>query len=239
MLSSPLIHPASTNFEKTLHAALKAWYALPGDQLEKRLSGYVIDIHRDGLLIEIQTRNFGALKQKLAKLLKEYPVRLVYPIAQRKWIVRQTADGKPISRRVSPKHGSGIDVFNETTHLSGLLPHPNLTIEILFTNQEEIWRDDGQGSWRRKGWSIYDRHLNEVTGRLTLQSLADYWALLPVDLPQSFTNRQLAAALHRRLSLAQKVTYTLRRMDGLEEAGKKGNARLFQKSRGVDFLRSS
>jgi hypothetical protein len=52
--------------EKPLHAALKEWYAQPGDLLEVSVDGYVADIARGHLLVEIQTRNFAAIKQKLA-----------------------------------------------------------------------------------------------------------------------------------------------------------------------------
>ena len=63
--------------EKPLHAALKAWYAQPGDEFEALVDGSVIDIVRGDLLVEIQTRNFSALKRKLEKLVVDHPVRLV------------------------------------------------------------------------------------------------------------------------------------------------------------------
>ena len=37
--------------EKPLHAALKAWYAQPGDRLEVAVDGFVVDIVRGDLLI--------------------------------------------------------------------------------------------------------------------------------------------------------------------------------------------
>ena len=40
--------------EKPLHAGLKEWVARPGDAFEQPVDGYVIDIVRDDLLIEIQ-----------------------------------------------------------------------------------------------------------------------------------------------------------------------------------------
>ena len=67
--------------EKPLHAALKAWYAQPGDRFEVPLDGFVIDIVRDNVLLEIQTRHFGAIKSKLATLVSSHQVRLIYPIA--------------------------------------------------------------------------------------------------------------------------------------------------------------
>ena len=41
----------------------KAWYAAPGDRMEQPIDGYVADLVRGDELIEIQTRNFGALKR--------------------------------------------------------------------------------------------------------------------------------------------------------------------------------
>ena len=218
----------STVFEKSLHAALKAWYTRPGDRLEARVSDYVIDIVRDGVLIEIQTRNFAAIKPKLTRLIENHPVRLVYPVAQEKWIIRQTTSSVPISRRKSPKKGCPFDIFNEMTSLSGLVPHNNLTIEVLLTRQEEILRDDGRGSWRRHGWSIHDRRLLEVLSSITLQSADDFSGLLPAGLPQPFTNHELAAALHRRVTLARRMTYTLCKIGCIEMVGKAGNARLYK-----------
>lgn len=42
--------------ENPLHAALKKWYARPGDQLEVSVDGFVIDVVQGNLLIEIQTQ---------------------------------------------------------------------------------------------------------------------------------------------------------------------------------------
>ncbi len=94
--------------ESSLHAGLKDWYAQPGDKLESPVDGYWIDLVRDRLLIEIQTGSFSAIKPKLTRLLKNYPVRLVYPLTREKWIVRVTGDGKTMGRRKSPKRGQGI-----------------------------------------------------------------------------------------------------------------------------------
>ena len=51
--------------EKPLHASLKQWYARPGDRFEVAVDGFVIDIVRDDLLIEIQTRNFAPSSRSL------------------------------------------------------------------------------------------------------------------------------------------------------------------------------
>ena len=94
--------------EKALHLALKQWYAQPDDRFEVPVDGFVIDIVRDNLLVEIQTGNFAAIKRKVKTLVKDHPLRLVYPIPKDKWIVRLAKDGSGdvLGRRKSPKHGA-------------------------------------------------------------------------------------------------------------------------------------
>ena len=63
--------------EKPLHASLKQWYSQPGDRFEVAVDGFVIDIVRDNQLLEIQTGNFAAIKSKLTKLVRSYPIRVI------------------------------------------------------------------------------------------------------------------------------------------------------------------
>ena len=97
--------------EYSLHSELKDWYSVLGDELEVKVDGFVIDILRDKLLIEIQTRNLSAIKKKLIKLIRYNQVRLVYPVAERKWIVHVSKLGEFVRRRKSPKKGKLIDIF--------------------------------------------------------------------------------------------------------------------------------
>jgi len=74
--------------ERPLHASLKRWYARPGDRTEVAVAGYVIDLVRDDLLIEIQTRGFSGMRPKVVSLLdRGHRLRIVHPIAVDRWIV--------------------------------------------------------------------------------------------------------------------------------------------------------
>ena len=212
--------------ERSLHAGIKEWYGQEGDQFEVALDGYVIDIVRGPQLIEIQTGNFTAIKKKLHHLLTHHPVHLLYPLAAEKWIVRQGEHGKIHGRRKSPKRASWLDAFHEMVRIPHLLAHPRLQVSLLRTRQEEIWVDDGRGSWRRKRWSIGDRRLLDVLELRTFSHPRDYLTLLPDDLPNPFTNAELARkGLPPRL--AQRITYTLSRCGVLVQSGKRGRAYLF------------
>ncbi|MBC7871602.1 MAG: hypothetical protein H7Y09_12240 [Chitinophagaceae bacterium] len=215
--------------EKSLHAALKIWYAQPEDQFEVLLEGSFIDIVHDDLLIEIQTRNFTAIRPKLEKLLINHSVRLVHPISVERWIVK-TEDSRQISRRKSPKRGSVLHIFAELVRIPRLIEHPNFSVEVLLIRDEEIQQNDGQGSWRRKGWSIVDRRLLEVKERILFSSAADFCALLPESLPEEFTTQELAHLLRQPRALVQKMTYCLRQMGVLEIATKRGNSFVYVRS---------
>ncbi|MBN1628253.1 MAG: hypothetical protein JW990_00685 [Thermoleophilia bacterium] len=210
--------------EDSLHAALKAWYAQPGDRLECEVDGYVIDLVRGDLLVEVQTGNFAAVRQKLTRLLEGHPIRLVYPIAIDKWVVRMSEDGEVLGRRRSPKHGREQDLFSELVHLPGLMRHPGLTLEVLLTREEAIWREDGKGSWRHKGRSKADRLLLEVVSGSVYSEPGDFGRLLPPDLAPVFTVPDLVERAGEPRRLAQKMAYCLREMGVIEVVGKRGRA---------------
>jgi len=85
--------------ERSLHASLKERFSRPGDKVEERVDGYVIDIVRDGTLIEIQTGGFSRFKAKLANLLPRHPVHVIFPFVASRECVALDAGGKCISRR--------------------------------------------------------------------------------------------------------------------------------------------
>ena len=218
----------STLNEKHLHAALKAWYAQDGDRLEVRVEGYLVDVVRGDLLIEIQTRGFGAIRRKLAKLAAAHPVRLVHAIPQEKWIIRQSNAGVVLGRRRSPKHGSFEDVFVELVGIPNLIENANFSLELLLIREEEVRRHDStRRGWRRKGWVTHERRLLDVVSRRVFETPKDLAALIPAALPEPFTTAGLASALGKPRWLAQKMAYCLRAMGALDVAGKRGNAVLY------------
>ena len=214
--------------ERSLHAGLKDYLAQPGDYFEVKLGRYVIDIVRGDLLIEIQTRHLYALRPKLRRLLEDHRVRLIHPLPQERRIVREARDGGLTHRR-SPKHAAVHDIFTELVRIPDLAVHPNLTLEVLLIREEQVWRDDGQGSWRRGRWSLIDRRLLGVNESVVLSTPSDILALL-LPLPELFTNAELAKVKGWNPHLAGKATYALRAMELLALCGKRGRSNLFTRS---------
>ncbi len=217
--------------EKSLHAALKQWYARPGDVIEARVDGYIVDIVRGDLLVEIQTHNWSAIRRKLHKLLEHHPVRLVYPIPREQWIVRVDRRGQVIGRRKSPRRGEWRDLFEELVYLPELIAHPNLTLEIALIRAEEVRRADGKGSWRRRGQSRVDSRLLGVVETRVFERPEDFLAFLPGDLEPAFSNQQLAAQLGLSVARARRITYCLRKMRMIRTLDKRGNELVFAVNR--------
>lgn len=214
--------------EGPLHASLKQWYAQPGDKFEVEVDGFVIDIVRGDLLIEIQTGSFSSLKSKLASLVVDHQVRLIYPIVQEKWIVRKAASGSErISRRKSPKRGRWEDLFWELVSIPRLLSHPNFSLEVVLIRAEESRRFVGKRRWRRGGWAIEGRRLLEVVDRRVFQDRGHWRACLPEGL-ESFTTKDLAAASATSRDLAQKMAYCLHKGGVIELSGRQGRANLYR-----------
>ncbi len=214
--------------ERSLHSALNDWYARPNDRKEVELDGFHIDIIRHNLLIEIQTGNFHSLRRKLATLMEKHPVRLVFPIAQEKWIVRMAKDEKTrLGRRKSPKKGNIFHLFDELVYIPGLITHPNFSFETLLIQEEEVRCDDGTGSWRRNGLRIVDHCLIDVLSQHLFKKPSDFLALVPTDLPEPFSTKDLANGIDQPRSVAQEMAYCLRHMGAIEVVGKNGNSLLY------------
>ncbi|MHB1382133.1 MAG: hypothetical protein ACYCXJ_07930, partial [Thermoleophilia bacterium] len=215
--------------EKPLHASLKEWCSKPGDRFEVKLDRFVIDIVRDGLLLEIQTGNFASMRNKLRALVREHRVRLVYPIAREKWIVKlPKADGDGVTRRKSPKRGRVEDMFGEMVSFPQLLAEPNFSLEVLLINEEETRRHDEKGGWRRRGWATDERRLLEVVESRLFRDAADLRALIPEAIGESFTTADMAEAMGIRRELAQRMAYCLRQAGVVELTGKRGRSNLYR-----------
>lgn len=213
--------------EQSLHEKLKEVYAKETGEIESTLGNYRVDVIQGDLLIEIQTRSFSSIKDKLKDLSKGKRVRLIHPIAYQKWIIRLDKNGERLKRRKSPKRGRVEDIFYELVYMPRLLMNHNFELEVALVDMEEYWIDDGKGSWRRKYWSIHDKKLLKLNERHLFTDPMDFKALIPETLPTQFTSTMLADEAGLRKRLAQKMLYCLRKMNVVRRTGKRGRAYLY------------
>lgn len=218
-----------TLHEGALHKALKQWLARPGDLFEHAVDGYVVDVVRDGLLIEIQTGGFAPLQKKLTKLLEAHRVRLVAPLARTKVIERVDENGVRLSRRRSPRQGRIEEIFEKLVSVPALIGHRNFEIEVIEIVEAERRAHQAGRARRRKGWVVVGRDLVDVVERNLIRGAADLAALLPASLAPQFSTADLArhAALPR--PTAQQMLYCLHIAHAVERVGKTGNAHLYRR----------
>src|SRR4051794_1838922 len=180
--------------EGALHAALKAWYAVEGDELEAPRGGYAIDIARGPLLVEIQTGGFAALRPKLRALLDRHCIRVVHPVARDRDLLSIDEAGEVVARRRSPQHGTALALFHELVAFPELIRHPNLSLEVVLVH-EALVRRPAPASARRRRRSrphvVVERRLLEVLERRVFREPRDLAALLPAHLPDPFTTAEL------------------------------------------------
>lgn len=216
--------------ETTLHRQLKELYAGDAASREVRLDGYRIDAIADGKLIEIQSAPLGAIRDKVRTLVQSHDVLVIKPLAARKTLIKlKQAGGAVISVRTSPRRESVFDLFIELVNFVPLFPHPRLRLDVLLTEQEEERVPVKRRRRRGKDYRVLDRRLVRVAETHAFSSATDILALLPPDLPASFTTADVARLTGMPRWLAQKMAYCLRRMDAIEVVGFTQRSRLYER----------
>ena len=214
----------STYREGSLHAALKAAYARPEDRVEEAVDGFIVDVVRDGELVEIQTASFSSAARK-----DRHRIRLVHPLAVERWLVRVDADGAIVSRRRSPKRALPVDVFDELVAFPELIAHPNFTLELVLMREEEVRGPIPEGARYRypREWWRLDRRLLDVVETIVVVDAADLAALLP-PLPETFTSADVRAATRRSKRICMRATYCLTKAGAAESVGKQGRLQAYR-----------
>ena len=217
--------------EKTIHAVLKNYYAPNAMYHEIKVGAYVADILIDNQILEIQTRNFNTMRKKLDAFLPHYDVTIVYPIAYIKWLCWiDDETGEISSKRKSPKKGTLYTIIPELYRIKNYLTHPNLHFILTFLNIEEYRLLNGWSKDKKRGSSRHDGIPTEMIGEVHLHSLEDFYKLLPLDLPATFTTKDYQKATRVSQKVAGTALNILYYLGLVERIGKKGNAYLYQRA---------
>lgn len=227
--------------EFSLHRELKQHYGAATSRYEERIDGFRIDaVGRQGRLIEIQHGSLSAIRDKVLRLLSNRRVLVVKPLIREKRIVRLDAQGGvEVSRRLSPKRQTLLDLFRELVYFTKVFPHRNLWLEAALVEVEEI-RYPGHGRrrrWRQSDHQVADQRLISLGETVRFRTAADLIRLTPADLKTPFHTGDLAESLAIDRSFAQQIAYCLRQTGAAREVGKKGNLRLYEWARTSDRKR--
>ena len=211
--------------EKTVHAVLKNYYAPDEDMHEIPVENCVADIYTGVDIVEIQTRSFNRMRQKLERFLPLYPVTIVYPIPYEKklfWIDEES--GEISAGRKSPLKGNPYMAFPELYKIKMYLKDPNLRIKLTFLNLEEYKLLNGWSRDKKKGSSRFDRIPVSIENEVDFTCPQDYLQLIPYEIKEPFTVAEFAKAVKIRKELAGTVLHILNYLDVIEQDGKAGRA---------------
>lgn len=214
--------------EKTVHAVFKNYYEPDEDRQEIPIEKYVADIYTGQEIIEIQTRQFNRMRNKLTAFLPLYPVTVVYPIPRTKWLIWiDEESGELSSPRKSPKRGTPYMAFAELYKIKSYLKDPNLRFRLVLTDMEEYRLLNGWSKDKKKGSSRFDRIPTQLVEEVIIERPEDYMQFIPLELEEPFTTKDFAKCAHIPVSLSQTVLNLLLYMEVVERVGKKGNSYLY------------
>lgn len=217
--------------EKTLHSVLKHTFEPDQRKQEIKIGTFYADIKNDKGIIEIQTRNFNALRKKLDFFLQDYTVTIVYPIACEKWLVwLDPTTGEVTKKRKSPKKGSIYHAFSELYKIKFFLVHPNIRIHIVLLDIIEYRSLDGWSKDKKKGASRYDQLPEKIIDIIELNSIKDYEKFIPHELPMHFTTKDYKKVSGLNLSSSQIAINVLKHIGVIIPVGKQGNTIIYKRA---------
>lgn len=211
--------------EKTLHAVLKRMIEPDMSRHEVKLGRYTADVLNAHGVFEIQTRNLHKLKPKLTALLPYYPVTVVVPAIETKWLlIMDPETGELTGRRKSPKRGKAADLLPELAYLKPLLLDPNLSFLLIRLEGEQLRKLTGQ---KRRPVTPLEFAPTRFLGTICLKTAEDYAALLPPDLPKEFTARDLGKALGLAAGQSSAAAGVLCHVGAIRRIGREKSAYLY------------
>ncbi|HOE77087.1 MAG TPA: hypothetical protein PLA20_01155 [Bacilli bacterium] len=208
--------------EKSLHLLLKRHLCPDETKHEVKINNWIVDIFNQGIITEVQTGNFHQMKNKLASLLPEYKVRIVYPMATEKIIHWENPETGEITSRKSPKKAHPLRICKELYFIRDYLNHPNLEILIAMCKINEYRMLDGYSKNKKKGATKVDQIPVWFDETISLTAKEDYQKYLEA-LPPKFsvkTFKSLMPLSPKEAVLAIQVLKTVGAISFVEKAGK-------------------
>ncbi|MBQ9869634.1 MAG: hypothetical protein IJM32_08250 [Ruminococcus sp.] len=215
--------------EKTLHAVLKNYYEPFEQNHEIKVGRFVADIVGEQGVIEIQTRSFGNLLEKLDNFLEFCEVTVVYPLPALKyvsWLDMETGELSP--KHKSPKKCRIYDAFKEIIRIKYALDNPRFHLVLCFLEVDEIRFLNGWSENKKRGSSRCDRIPKDIIEEVRFDCIEDYRRFLPDGLPEEFTSAHYAKACKINKQLASNGLNILSYLGLVERVGKKGRSFIYK-----------
>lgn len=224
-----MMNSIGTKKEKDLHRFLKNYFS-PRQNQEIFINKWIVDAFIDGIIYEIQTKAFNTLRRKLADLLPKYPITIVYPIAQVKYLYWISQNGIVQKPRKSPKANHPLKISLELYRIKPFLTNPNLKVKIVMLELHEYKKLDGYSKDLKKGSSTFKQEIKTIFSIIELKTAKDYLNLIPYDNNITFTTNDLIKDLKLTPREGYSAIQVLKEVKAIKFVGKKGRSYLYQKN---------
>ena len=175
----------------------------------------------------MQTHSFAPLRKKINEFTCHGKVRVIHPIAVKKYIEVYDTCGKLLYKRKSPVQGSSWEIFDALLHAPEIPLIRGVTVEIVLADITEKRIKNGKGSWRRKGISIFDKELSVFHESIVFSKPRDFLKFIPFKKGEEFTVASLAEQAEIKIIAARKALYVLNKLKVVKRIGKKSNAWIY------------
>ena len=210
--------------EHTLHSALKMYMDMDSSHHEIEVCGSICDIVNESGITEIETRSFSNLSRKLDKLLEVSPVTVVFPIGQKIWVRWiDVTTGEISERKPSTKKGRAADVISELYKIRSSLSDPDLTLKLIFIEEENYKKRTG----KRRGMRT-ERIPISIISEMTVKTYKGIKELFTVIPEKEFTSGEFSEANKLRGRASWYALQLLMITGEIEKSGKNGNTIIYR-----------
>ena len=167
--------------EKTMHAVFKNYYESDVSKQEVKVGKFYADILNEYGIIEIQTRNFNAMRDKLAYFLDISEVTVVYPLVYNKYINWVNSSDEKDYMKKSPRHDNLFKAAKELYKIKAFLNNPKLHFVFVFCDMIELKNLDGWNKTKKKGSSSLNKIPTSVNYTIEIENYKDFLKYVNLD----------------------------------------------------------
>lgn len=221
--------------EKFLHIFLKNYFESDKSYHEVKVGRFTADICRDNSIIEIQTHNLNALRDKLEYyMLEGYDVCVVHPVTRvRKMLYVDRDTGEIVKKRRFPHIGNLYDSIPELYKIKYFLDWDKLTVRLMLFDIEEYRElsDSGvtsSGKKKRQRSMPLEKKPVAVAETIILDNPMDYLIFLPDSLPKEFSSRDFMRCANVSQNLANMTLNILKYLGTVEHFKNDGQRYIYR-----------
>lgn len=216
--------------EKATHQVLKYYMQSDSTKHEIRVGRHIVDaIDDSGKLIEVQSKDFYRIKDKLRVLLENNVVEIVYPCPIKTcslWV--QPEDLKVIGEIKYRAYKNPCYILPELYSIKEFINFSNLKIRIVKFEEVEFKYLDGYGPNNKRHATKINRIPISFIGEEVLGSIEDYKRIIGIPNGIYFHSNQFARATKLKIDNARKALLFLTDIEVVNRVGRDSSGIIYE-----------